>query len=93
MCAAVPIHATLPVVPITAHHRRALVRPDRLEGLTANGVRKKIKQLSFAAAVNRDDIVAGSADPGVELDEHIAFCIAAMREVADDLGLTPQARE
>ena len=71
----------------------ALVRPDRLEGLTAKSVRKKMKQISFAAAVNRDDIVAGAADLGVDLDEHIDFCIAAMREVAEDLGLAPHARE
>lgn len=67
----------------------ALVRPERLEGLTAKSVRKKMKQPSFAAAVNRDDIVSGAADLGVDLDEHIDFCIAAMREVADELGLTP----
>ena len=71
----------------------ALVRPDRLEGLTAKSVRKKMKQPSFAAAVNRDDILAGAADLGVDLDEHIEFCIAAMRDVADDLGLAPQPRE
>ena len=71
----------------------ALVRPDRLEGLTARSVRKKMKQPSFAAAVNRDDVVAGAADLGVDLDEHIAFCIAAMREVANELGLTPRAQQ
>jgi putative nucleotidyltransferase with HDIG domain len=70
----------------------ALVRPDRLEGLTAKSVRKKMKQPSFAAAVNREDIVAGAADLGVDLDEHIEFCIGAMREAADDLGLTPGSR-
>src|SRR3712207_2038448 len=69
----------------------ALVRPDRLEGLTARSVRKKMKQPSFAAAVRREDIANGAADLGVDLDEHIEFCIAAMREVAGELGLTPQA--
>ena len=68
----------------------ALVRPDRLEGLTAKSVRKKMKQPSFAAAVNREDIVRGAEELGVDLDEHIEFCIAAMRDVADELGLTPQ---
>lgn len=68
----------------------ALVRPDRLEGLTAKSVRKKMKQPSFAAAVNRDDIVRGADDLGVALDEHIDFCIAALRARADELGLTPQ---
>ena len=69
----------------------ALVRPDRLEGLSAKSVRKKMKQASFAANVNRDDIVRGAEDLGVDLDEHIDFCIAAMRGAADELGLSPQA--
>ena len=67
----------------------ALVRPDRLEGLTPQSVRKKLKQVSFAAAVNREDIARGVADLGVDLDEHIARVIAAMSGVAADLGLTP----
>lgn len=65
----------------------ALVRPTRLEGLKAKSVRKKLKQLSFAAAVNRDDIVNGANDLGVELNEHVDFCIAAMQDVAGELGL------
>jgi putative nucleotidyltransferase with HDIG domain len=65
----------------------ALVRPQRLSGLAAKSVRKKMKQASFAAAVNRDDIVRGAADLGVDLDEHIDFCIAAMAAIADELGL------
>lgn len=65
----------------------ALVRPERLDGLTARSVRKKMKQASFAAAVSREDIARGAADLGVDLDEHIEFCIAAMRAVADRLGL------
>lgn len=64
----------------------ALVRPERLAGLTAKSVRKKLKQVSFAAAVNRDDIVRGAEDLGVELDEHIEFCSAAMHEIAAELG-------
>ncbi len=64
-----------------------LVRPQRLEGLDAKGVRKKLKQASFAAAVNREDIVRGAEDFGVELDSHIDFCIAALRPIAPDLGL------
>ncbi|MFN0055581.1 MAG: HDIG domain-containing metalloprotein [Planctomycetales bacterium] len=67
----------------------ALVRPQRLEGLEAKSVRKKLKQASFAAAVNRDDITRGAADLGVDLDEHINFCIAAMRSIATELGLQP----
>ncbi len=65
----------------------ALVRPPRLEGLKAKSVRKKMKTASFAAAVNRDDIVNGAADLGVELNEHIEFCISAMQGIAKDLGL------
>ena len=68
----------------------ALVRPQRLEGLTAKSVRKKMKQPSFAAAVNRDDIIRGAEDLGVDLDEHIDFCIAAMSHIVNDLGLQPQ---
>lgn len=67
----------------------ALVRPQRLEGLTPSSVRKKLKQLSFAASIHRDDITRGAADLGVDLDEHIAFCIAAMQAIATDLGLHP----
>ena len=69
----------------------ALVRPARLEGLTAKSVRKKMKQLSFAAAVSRDDIVRGAEDLGVSLNEHIDFCIAAMQAIATELGLLPEA--
>jgi putative nucleotidyltransferase with HDIG domain len=69
----------------------ALVRPGRLEGLNAKSVKKKLKQLSFAAAIKRDDITRGAADLGVELDEHIEFVIAALRAVAPDLGLLPEA--
>jgi predicted hydrolase (HD superfamily) len=65
----------------------ALVRPERLAGMKASSVRKKMKQPSFAAAINRDDIVRGAADLGVDLDEHIEFCIAAMQGIAQELGL------
>ena len=67
----------------------ALVRPPRLEGLKAKSVRKKMKTASFAAAVNRDDIINGAEDLGVELNEHIEFCIAAMSEIAAELELLP----
>jgi putative nucleotidyltransferase with HDIG domain len=68
----------------------ALVRPTRLAGLEPKSVRKKLKQVSFAANVNRDDITRGAADFGVDLDEHIAFCIAAMQASAPSLGLSPE---
>lgn len=65
----------------------ALVRPQRLDGMKAKSVRKKMKTASFAAAVNRDDIVNGAEDLGVELNEHIDFCIQALQPHADTLGL------
>ena len=68
----------------------ALVRPGRLQGLTAKSVRKKMKQKSFAANVSREDIIRGAEDLGVELDEHIQFVIDAMASIADQLGLTPR---
>ncbi|MCA9034445.1 MAG: HDIG domain-containing protein [Planctomycetaceae bacterium] len=68
----------------------ALVRPGRLEGLTPKSVRKKMKQVSFAAAVNRDDILRGAADLEIDLDEHIAFVITAMQAIAKELDLLPE---
>ena len=65
----------------------ALVRPGRLEGLKAKSVRKKMKAAGFAAKVNRDDIIRGAEDFGVELNEQIDFCIGAMREIAGELDL------
>lgn len=56
----------------------AMVRPQKLEGLTASSVRKKLKNANFAAAVNRDDISRGAEAFGVDLNEHIEFCAAAM---------------
>ena len=64
-----------------------MVRPTKLEGLKAKSERKKMKQASFAAAVNRDDIVRGAEDLDVDLNEHIDFCIAAMQSIAQDLDL------
>ena len=68
----------------------ALVRPGRLEGLTPSSVKKKLKQLSFAASIHREDITRGAEDLGVDLDEHIAFCIAALQPIAAELGLLPE---
>jgi len=65
----------------------ARVRPEGIQGMKAKSVRKKMKQKSFAAAINRDDVVQGAEDLGVELNEHIQFVIDAMAEIADDLGL------
>ena len=65
----------------------ALVRPEGISGLGAKSVRKKMKQKSFAAAVNRDDIVRGAQELGVDLDEHIQFVIEAISREAAALGL------
>jgi putative nucleotidyltransferase with HDIG domain len=65
----------------------ALMRPEGLENMKAKSVRKKMKQKSFAAAVNRDDIVRGAEELGVDLNEHIEFVASALREHADELGL------
>lgn len=65
----------------------AMVRPERLNGLQAAGIRKKMKQKAFAAAVNRDDIIRGAEELGVELNEHIQFVIDAMAGIAEQLGL------
>jgi putative nucleotidyltransferase with HDIG domain len=65
----------------------ALVRPEGIRGMQAKSVRKKMQQKSFAANVNRDDILRGAEDLGVELNEHIQFVIDAMAGVAEQLGL------
>jgi putative nucleotidyltransferase with HDIG domain len=66
----------------------ALVRPNKsLFEVDAKAVRKKMKDKAFARSVNRDDVVKGAEILGVELDEHIAFVIEAMKEAADELGL------
>jgi predicted hydrolase (HD superfamily) len=68
----------------------ALVRPNGIADLEASSVKKKMKQKSFAANVNRDDIARGAADFGVDLTEHIQFVIDAMKRVARDLELDRQ---
>jgi putative nucleotidyltransferase with HDIG domain len=66
----------------------ALVRPDKkIQGMEARSVRKKMKDKAFARAVNREDILKGAQELGVDLDEHIDFCIRAMEKVSDPLGL------
>jgi predicted hydrolase (HD superfamily) len=52
-------------------------------------VKKKLKQPSFAAGINRDEVQRGAEELGVDFDEHVAFVIAAMAERADELGLAP----
>jgi putative nucleotidyltransferase with HDIG domain len=68
----------------------AVIRPEKIHGLTASSVRKKMKQKSFAAAVNREDMIRGAEDLGVDLNEHIQFVADAMTAIADQLGLAPE---
>ena len=64
------------------------VRPSKsVLDLEANSVKKRMKDKAFARAVSREDMVKGAQELGVSLDEHISFCIAALRENADALGL------
>ncbi|MFB3915725.1 MAG: HDIG domain-containing metalloprotein [Terriglobales bacterium] len=66
----------------------ALIKPGKsLAEVDAKSVRKKMKDKAFARSVKREDIIRGAAELGVDLDEHIAFCIEAMKPIADQLGL------
>ena len=65
----------------------AMVRPEGIVGLTPKSVRKKLKQPSFAAAVNREELQSAAGELGVDFDEHVAFVIAAIEEHAGVLGL------
>jgi predicted hydrolase (HD superfamily) len=70
----------------------ALVKPSKsLAEVDAPSVRRKMKDKAFARSVNRQDIIEGAAELGVDLDEHITFCIEAMRGIADRLGLAGKA--
>ena len=70
----------------------ALVKPSRsLAEVDAKSIRKKMKDKAFARSVSRDDITKGAAEMGVDLDEHITFCIEAMKAVAPELGLAGTA--
>jgi putative nucleotidyltransferase with HDIG domain len=72
-------------------HACGLVRPDGITTLEPKSVRKKLKQPSFAAGVNRDDVVKGAEELGVDLNEHIAFVTEALRPIASQLGLRTAA--
>jgi putative nucleotidyltransferase with HDIG domain len=66
----------------------ALIKPGKsLAEVDVKSVRKRMKDKAFARKVNRDDIINGAAGLGVDLDEHIGFCLAALRGVAKELGL------
>jgi putative nucleotidyltransferase with HDIG domain len=96
-------HADFTGVPRVSRLEKALFACDELAGfITAvsyvkprrsvldvdtASVRKKMKDKAFARAVKREDIVNGAGELGIELDEHIAFCLTAMQDRAEDLGL------
>ena len=96
-------HATYSGVPRASRMARALFAVDELTGLVtatalvrasksilevdARSVRKKMKDKAFARGVNRDDVLLGVQELGVDLDEHIQFVVDAMRAEAEALGL------
>ncbi|HET6169620.1 MAG TPA: HAD family hydrolase [Terracidiphilus sp.] len=96
-------HAQYSGVPRVTHLDKALFACDELAGfLTAcalvkptkaiadvevPSVRRKMKDKAFARGVNREDVVQGAAELGVDLDVHIAFCLQAMKKRAGELGL------
>jgi len=65
----------------------AYVRPEGIHAMTPKSVRKKLKQPSFAAAVDRGELRRGAEELGVDFDEHVAFLIAAFEPRAAELGL------
>ncbi len=70
----------------------SLVKPGRsVHEVDTKSVRKKMKDKAFARSVSREDIVNGAADLGIDLDQHIEFCIQAMQARAKELGLAGAA--
>jgi putative nucleotidyltransferase with HDIG domain len=71
----------------------AYVRPEGIHGMTPKSVKKKLKTVAFAAAVNRDEVRQGAEELGVDFDEHLAFVIGALEERADELELHGKSAE
>jgi predicted hydrolase (HD superfamily) len=74
----------------------ALIKPSKsIHDVEVAGVRKKLKDKAFARGVNREDVLNGASELGIDLDQHIAFCLAAMQRNAEALGLSdpPEAVE
>ncbi|MGC1783276.1 MAG: HAD family hydrolase [Acidobacteriaceae bacterium] len=106
---AILAHAEYTKTPRVSHLDKALFACDELAGfLTANAlvkptksildvnaasVVKKMKDKAFARGVNREDIVTGAAELGIDLDQHIAFCLSAMQKHAHELGLAGTSAE
>jgi putative nucleotidyltransferase with HDIG domain len=103
ICRAVLSHANYGGVPRESRLEKALFACDELAGfitavalvkpgkslaeVDAKSVRKKMKDKAFARGVSREDMVNGAGELGVDLDTHIAFCIEALKPVAEELGL------
>ena len=68
----------------------ALVRPTGIEGMKPKSVKKKLKQPSFAAAVDREQVRVGAEELGVDFDEHLTVVIGAMEESKEELGLSAE---
>jgi putative nucleotidyltransferase with HDIG domain len=68
----------------------SLVRPNGIWDLESKSVKKKLKDKAFARTVNRDEVYEGATEFSVDLGEHIDFIIAALRQVASDVGLKPR---
>jgi predicted hydrolase (HD superfamily) len=72
----------------------ALVKPTRsIHDVELAGVKKKLKDKAFARGVNREDVINGAKELGVDLDQHIAFCLGAMQRNAEALELAPMKQE
>jgi len=67
----------------------ALVRPSGIEDMTPKSVKKKLKQPSFAAGVDRDEVREAAEDIDVDFDDHVEFLIEALQERAEELELAP----
>jgi putative nucleotidyltransferase with HDIG domain len=68
----------------------ALVRPTGIDDLKPKSVRKKMKDPTFARGVDREDVERGATLLGMDMNDHIQNVIDAMRDIADDLGLSPR---
>ena len=64
----------------------ALVRPNKLSDLEVASVKKKMKDKAFARGVNREDIIAGPKEMGIDIDNHIRFVTEALKSISNDLG-------
>ena len=71
-------------------HATALMRPEKMKGITVKSVKKKWKEKSFAAGVNREVIANGAEMLGMDLSELMQITIDGMAKVAPETGLWPE---